>query len=971
MLELTDSDRRLDSLAFAHRHIGPNDSDLSAMVKSLGYGSVAELIAAAVPDEIRTRTPLNLPEAAAEHEVIAQLRELAGRNRVLTSMLGQGYYPTHVPAVIQRNVLENPAWYTAYTPYQPEISQGRLSLLLAFQTMVSDLTGLPIANASMLDEATAAAEAVSVMRRTSKAAPNAVLVVDDSVWQQTRAVLHTRAEPLGIEIISAGLVHAENPEAELSRVLHGRELFGAVVQYPAADGAVRPLAPICAAVAAAGAQITVATDLLALTLISPPGECGADIAIGSSQRFGVPMGFGGPHAGFLAVRSGLERALPGRIVGVSVDADGDPAYRLARQTREQHIRREKATSNICTAQALLAMMAALYAVYHGPDGLQRIAGQVHAHTADLAAGLAQLPGVQILTEHFFDTLRVAVPDRAAQIVNQAAAAGINIWLVSGDELQISCAETTTSADIEALITAFGVVIGMNSPRPPDQPQPSRWPAELHRKSRYLSHPIFNDYHTETAILRYLRQLSDWDYSLDRGMIPLGSCTMKLNATTELLPITWPEFSDLHPFAPMDQVQGSLALIEQLSHWLADITGYHSVSLQPNAGSQGELAGLLAIRAYHRSRGDKARDICLIPASAHGTNAASAVLAGLRVVVIKTTPQGDIDLADIREKITQYPNQLAAIMVTYPSTHGVFETTITEVCHLIHQAGAQVYIDGANMNALVGLAKFAEIGADVSHLNLHKTFCIPHGGGGPGVGPIGVRQHLAPFLPGRASGGADAAVGPVAAAPYGSAGILPISWAYLRLMGPTGLTRATEVAITSANYLAGQLKDSFPVLFTGPAGLVAHECIIDLRPLANETGITVDDVAKRLMDFGFHAPTMSFPVPGTLMIEPTESENKAELDRFCAAMIAIRAEIAQVAAGCWTAELSPLRGAQHTAKSLVGQWSKPYSREQAVYPAGVAPQRKYWPPVRRIDGAAGDRELVCSCPPVESYAPPAG
>ncbi len=968
-------------LKFADRHLGLHGRDLFRVLETLGYPDLEALLAAAVPAQIRSTRALDLPAAATEAQALVELRELASQNLVLSSMLGQGYYPTQVPSVITRNVMENPAWYTAYTPYQPEISQGRLELLLAFQTMISDLAGVPIANASMLDEATAVAEAVALMRRTSTAPAEAVLVVDQDLWQHTQAVLRTRTEPLRLCVVTAKITGASNPEAALDAALGNRPLFGAVLQYPGADGAVHPLRPTISAIARRGGLVTVAADLMALTLLTPPGEQGADVVVGSSQRFGVPMGFGGPHAGYLAVRAGLERALPGRIVGQSQSADGAPAYRLARQTREQHIRREKATSNICTAQALLAMVAALYAMYHGPRGLQGIARNINRATRDLAHRIQQLPGVTLLSTHYFDTLRCQTPGKAGAIVDRARTLGVNLWLVDPDHVQLSCAETTTDTDLDRVVQAFTEVLGR--PGSPESAAPTAspadwsgasWPSSLQRTSPYLQHPLFHDYQTETELVRYLRRLADRDYALDRGMIPLGSCTMKLNATTELLPISWPEFSDLHPFAPVEQTRGSVSLIEQLSAWLAEITGYHQVSLQPNAGSQGELAGLLAIRAYHRSHGQAQRNICLIPASAHGTNAASAVLAGLEVIVIGTTGSGDIDVEDVRRRIAEHREHLAAIMITYPSTHGVFETTVQEVCGLIHEAGGQVYLDGANMNALVGVSRFAELGADVSHLNLHKTFCIPHGGGGPGVGPIGVREHLAPFLPGHQIRPGENCmgtppVGPVAAASYGSAGILPISWAYLRLMGPEGLTRATATAIAAANYIATQLSPDFPVLFTGKSGLVAHECILDLREITASTAVTVDDVAKRLMDYGFHAPTMSFPVPGTLMIEPTESENLAELDRFCAAMKAIREEIADIAGGRWAVGDSPLRRAPHPAHCLVEEWSVPYSRAEAVYPKGVAPGRKYWPPVRRIDGAAGDRNLVCSCPPVADYLPP--
>jgi glycine dehydrogenase len=879
----------------------------------------------------------------------------------MTSMIGLGYYGTITPAVIQRNVLENPAWYTAYTPYQPEISQGRLEALLNFQTVVSDLTGLETAGASLLDEATAAAEAMTLMRRSSKAAADAVLVVDQHVFPQTLAVMQTRAHPLGLGVVVADLAAVTSPEA-LRAVAGDRDVFGVVVQYPGADGELRDWRALAEAAHEAGALVTAAADLLALTLATAPGEWGADVAVGTSQRFGVPMGLGGPHAGYMSVRAGLERSLPGRLVGVSVDTEGAPAYRLALQTREQHIRREKATSNICTAQVLLAVMASMYAVYHGPAGLAAIARRVHGHARALAGGLAAAGTVR--SETFFDTITVEVPGRADEIHSAAAQRGVNLWRVDADTLSVSVDETTDLRDLEAVWAAFGVA---GSPEvslaAPD------WPAALGRTSDYLTHPVFHSHHSETSMLRYLRRLADRDFALDRGMIPLGSCTMKLNATTEMVAVTWPEFSDLHPFAPAHQTEGIRELIADLSSWLCEITGYDAVSLQPNAGSQGEFAGLLAIHAYHTAMGQSERNICLIPASAHGTNAASAVMAGMKVVVVKTAPGGDIDMDDLRAKVDQYRDQLAAIMVTYPSTHGVFEDTITELCGLVHDAGGQVYVDGANLNALVGLAKPGKFGADVSHLNLHKTFCIPHGGGGPGVGPVAVRAHLAPHLPNHPlapEAGPETGVGPVSAAPYGSASILPISWAYVRLMGGAGLTRATQVAVLNANYIATRLREHYPVLYAGHDGIVAHECILDLRDLTKRSGVTVDDVAKRLIDYGFHAPTMSFPVAGTLMVEPTESEDRYEIDRFCDAMIAIRAEIAEVEAGEVAVTDSMLRNAPHTAKALAGKWEYPYDRSSAAFPVGVHAADKYWPPVTRIDGAFGDRHLVCSCPPPEAF-----
>ncbi|HEX8080949.1 MAG TPA: aminomethyl-transferring glycine dehydrogenase [Jatrophihabitans sp.] len=946
---------------FSARHIGVTEpADQATMLKALGYSSLDELLSAAIPQSIRTKLELALPPASSEAEVAAELRALAARNSPRASMIGLGYYDTITPPVIRRNVLESPAWYTAYTPYQPEISQGRLEALLNFQTMVEDLTGLPTAGASLLDEATAAAEAMALAHRTSAAAKKGaqVFLIDADVLPQTVDVVRTRANALGLRVLVADL--AEDVPAELA----DGSVFGMLLQYPGASGRVRDLRPLIEAAQQAGAVVAVAADLLALTLLTPPGELGADIAVGTSQRFGVPLGFGGPHAGYMSIRAGLERQLPGRMVGVSVDAEGRPAYRLALQTREQHIRREKATSNICTAQVLLAVIASMYAVYHGPTGLRAIAANVHARAGRLAAAL-RAGGVEVLTEAFFDTLTVRVPGRAAEVLADADAGGVNLRLIDDDHLGIACDEATTDEVLAAVLTAFGVTSELPAGAP------KALPAELRRESDYLSHPVFNSYHSETAMLRYLRRLADRDYALDRGMIPLGSCTMKLNGTTEMEPVTNPGFADIHPFAPHGQFDGYTALIEDLQNWLAEITGYDAVSLQPNAGAQGEFAGLLAIHSYHRSRGDEGRDICLIPASAHGTNAASAVLAGLKVVVVATSgAEGEVDLDDLKAKIAQHADRLAAIMVTYPSTHGVFEDHIGEVCELVHAAGGQVYVDGANLNAMVGLARPGKFGADVSHLNLHKTFCIPHGGGGPGVGPVAVREHLAPFLPNhplQPLAGPATGPGAISAAPWGSASILPITWAYLRLMGPDGLTAATATAILSANYIAARLNEHYPVLYTGVRGLVAHECILDLRQITKETGVTVDDVAKRLIDYGFHAPTMSFPVAGTLMVEPTESEDLGEIDRFIEAMIAIRAEIEQLRAGDWSAQDNPLRNAPHTARCLVGEWDHPYSREQAVYPAGVDPASKYWPPVRRIDGAYGDRNLMCSCPPVADYA----
>ncbi|MFK3979883.1 aminomethyl-transferring glycine dehydrogenase [Micromonospora sp. NPDC050397] len=933
---------------FADRHIGPDADGERRMLDAVGYDSIDELMNAAIPEVIRWHGTLDLPAPATEAEVIAELRALAARNTVAVSMIGLGYYGTHTPAVIRRNVLESPAWYTAYTPYQPEISQGRLEALLNFQTMVTDLTGLATANASMLDEGTAAAEAMTLARRASKS-KSPVYVVDADTLPQTISVIATRAEPLGIEVRVVDLDAGDLPA----------EFFGLHLQYPGASGLVRDHAGVVEAAHAVGALVTVAADLLGLTLLRPPGEIGADIAAGTTQRFGVPMGFGGPHAGYLAVRAGLERMLPGRLVGVSRDADGNPAYRLALQTREQHIRREKATSNICTAQVLLAVMASMYAVYHGPDGLRAIAARTHARAARLAAGL-RAGGVSTVGPAFFDTVTAVVPGRAAAVVADAAGRGVNLRLVDADRVSVACDETTTDAHLGAVWAAFGVAEFTGEVA-------EVLPAGLARTSGYLTHPVFHRHHSETAMLRYLRRLSDSDYALDRGMIPLGSCTMKLNATTEMEAVTWPEFANIHPYAPVEQTAGYRELVASLEGWLAEVTGYDAVSVQPNAGSQGELAGLLAIRGYHRERGEAHRDVCLIPSSAHGTNAASAVMAGMRVVVVACDDNGDVDLVDLDRKIEVHRDALAAIMVTYPSTHGVYETGIASLCAKVHDAGGQVYVDGANLNALVGFARPGKFGADVSHLNLHKTFCIPHGGGGPGVGPVAVRSHLAPFLPGDPLGGSVDGQPVISAARHGSAGILPIPWAYLRMMGAEGLTRATGTAVLAANYVAARLRAHYPVLYAGNKGLVAHECILDLRPLTKATGVSVDDVAKRLIDYGFHAPTMSFPVAGTLMVEPTESEDLAELDRFCAAMIAIREEIDLVGSGQWPAGNNPLVNAPHPASMVTGDdWAHPYPRSVAAFPAGVDRAAKYWPPVRRIDGAFGDRNLVCSCPSPEAF-----
>ena len=942
---------------FSDRHIGPSSEQIGTMLHELGYSNLDKFISDVLPDSIKLNEIFGatLPQPISEPDAINELRSLAEKNRIFTSLIGMGYYGTHTPPVILRNVLENPAWYTAYTPYQPEISQGRLEALFAFQTMISDLTGLPIANASMLDEATAAAEAMTLARRASKLPDDAIFLIDKGLHPQTRAVVETRAKPLGIEIDE---LDVRNSKFALGK----REVFAVLVQYPDTFGALPELIDLISEAKAKNTLVIMATDLLALTLIKSPGEWGADIAVGSAQRFGVPMGFGGPHAGFLSVREGLERSLPGRLVGQSIDSAGNPALRLALQTREQHIRRDKATSNICTAQVLLANIAALYAAWHGPDGLREIAINVH-NIARAFAGYLRRSGFQLYSETFFDTVSFRAENPKA-LVESAERAGINVRLLP-DGISVAFDETTKIETVERLIRAWGLA---------SQKGESFGGLNDLRKSSYLTHPIFNSYHSETAMLRYIRSLSDRDLALDRTMIPLGSCTMKLNATTEMEAVTWPEFANLHPFSPSGQSLGTRQLIRELSEWLIEITGYDAVSLQPNAGSQGEFAGLLAIRNYLDSRGEAHRDICLIPSSAHGTNAASAVMAGMKVVVIACDEQGNVSLEDLKAKISEYGDRLAALMVTYPSTHGVFESEISNICALIHDSGGQVYVDGANLNALVGLAKPGKFGADVSHLNLHKTFCIPHGGGGPGVGPVIARRHLAAHLPNHpldVTSGPLTGPGPVSAAPFGSALILPISWAYIRMMGSEGLKRATEVAILSANYISKKLEPYFPTLYKGESGFIAHECIIDIREITKNTGVTVDDIAKRLMDFGFHAPTMSFPVAGTLMIEPTESEDIAEIDRFIEAMRLIRAEIDEIAAGSISVEDSALRNAPHTMDVVIGEWNRSYSREKAAFPNGIehgmARRGKYWPTVGRIDGAYGDRNLVCSCEPIEALA----
>ncbi|WP_414651969.1 aminomethyl-transferring glycine dehydrogenase [Gordonia sp. UBA6683] len=961
-------------VSFADRHIGVTFEASAHMLRTLGIDPSAPLdpsadepietlMRQAVPASIFTgpSEESSIPAAASEAEALDELRALAGRNTVNRPMIGLGYYGTLTPSVIQRNVLENPSWYTAYTPYQPEISQGRLEALINFQTMVADLTGLSTANASMLDESTAVAEGMLLARRASKSKSN-VFVVDADALPQTKALLRTRADAVGIELVERDLAGGEQlPD----------ELFGVLVQYPGASGRVwDPSAVIDAAHLAKGIVVA-AADLLALTLLRSPGSLGADVGVGTTQRFGVPMGFGGPHAGYMAVRAGLERQLPGRLVGVSVDASGYPAYRLSLQTREQHIRREKATSNICTAQVLLAVMASMYAVYHGPDGLRAIAAEVAGKATVLRDWLVEA-GAEIVHDAFFDTITVRAPGAAEAVVTKAHAQGILLRLVDADTVGISVDETTTFTDLHRVAVlfggrqerVFGFMLGDDA-----------LPEGLQRDDEYLTHPVFHAHRSETAMMRYLKQLADRDYALDRGMIPLGSCTMKLNAATEMAAITWPEFAQLHPFAPAEDVEGSLAMIDQLEAWLAEVTGYDAVSLQPNAGSQGELAGLLAIRGYHLANGDAHRDVCLIPSSAHGTNAASAVLAGMKVVVVATDEFGNVDLDDLRAKVAQHSDALSALMITYPSTHGVYEQQVVDITSAVHDAGGQVYVDGANLNALLGYARFGDLGGDVSHLNLHKTFAIPHGGGGPGIGPVAAKAHLAPYLPGHPqaqksehAGGYVFDGGPVSGAPYGSAGVLPISWAYVRMMGAEGLRSATAAAVLSANYIAHRLRDHYPVLYTGKNDRVAHECILDLRPLREATGITVDDVAKRLIDYGFHAPTMSFPVAGTLMVEPTESEDIAEVDRFIEAMIQIKTEADAVAAGAWPADDNPLVNAPHTAASLIaGEWQHAYPREVAAYPVRALIAAKYWPPVRRIDQAYGDRNLVCACPPIEAFA----
>ena len=942
---------------FAGRHVGPGDADIAEMLAFLGLRSLDDLVDRAVPPAIRSTMP-DMPALGTESAVLDRVRALAARNRVFRSFIGMGFHDCITPPVILRNVLENPAWYTAYTPYQAEISQGRLEALLNFQQMVIDLTGMEIANASLLDEATAAAEAMTLMKRVGRRESDTVFVAA-GCHPQTVAVVRTRAEPLGIE------VRVGDPAVDLDPAA----VFGVLLQYPATDGTVADFEALAARCHAAGALVAVAADPLALVMLKPPGAWGADVVVGSAQRFGVPMGFGGPHAAFFATREAFKRSTPGRIIGVSVDAHGNPALRMALQTREQHIRREKATSNICTAQVLLANMAAFYAVYHGPEGLARIARRVHRLTAVLAAGLGRL-GIDVENASYFDTLSVAVPDAEA-VHGRGRAAGMNLRPMGGDRVGISLDETTGRDDVAAL---WRVVAGVEdlpfTVEDMDGEAADGIPEGLRRTTAILAHPVFRRHRSETGMLRYLRLLADRDIALDRAMIPLGSCTMKLNATTEMIPVTWPAFARMHPFAPRDQAEGYLALIADLERRLADLTGFAAVSLQPNAGSQGEFAGLLAIRAYHASRGEGHRDVCLIPESAHGTNPASAAMANFRVVVVDCDAAGNIDLSDLETKARAHADRLGALMVTYPSTHGVFETAIVEICEIVHAHGGQVYMDGANLNALLEVSRPGDFGADVAHMNLHKTFCIPHGGGGPGVGPIGVAPHLAPFLPNHPlvpEAGPETGIGPVTAAPWGSASILPVSWIYIALMGREGLTRATAVAILNANYVARRLEDHYDVLYHGPGGLVAHECIIDTRPLKEAAEVTVDDIAKRLIDYGFHSPTMSWPVPGTLMVEPTESETKEELDRFCDAMIAIKAEADRVAAGDWPRDDNPLSNAPHTAAAIAADdWTHPYTRAEAAYPVGSLVAAKYWSPVGRVDNAHGDRHLVCTCPPLDDY-----
>jgi glycine dehydrogenase len=948
--------------AFLERHIGPNDAEIARMLRAVGYDSLEALTDAIVPGSIKSAAPLALPAPISEVEAIARIRAIADRNQVFRSFIGQGYYGTHTPNVILRNILENPAWYTAYTPYQAEISQGRMEALINFQTMCADLTGMEIANASLLDEATAAAEAMTLAKRSAKSKSNTFLVAGDT-HPQTLELLQTRADPIGIAVEVV-----RSTEAFHAALAKG-DYFGVLVQYPASSGWIEDWARDADAIHGHGALFVMATDLLALTLLKPPGEMGADIVIGNSQRFGVPFGFGGPHAAFMACRDAYKRSMPGRLIGVSIDAEGNPAYRLTLQTREQHIRREKATSNICTAQVLLAVMASMYAVYHGPEGLKRIAERTHRLTAILAAGLREL-GHRIVHATAFDTLCIDAGERKDAILSRAKALRANLRVRGNGSICLSLDETSTRDDLALLWRVFAADDNAALPSVDalDAVTPSLIPDALRRISPFLTHPVFNTHHSEHELLRYMRALADKDLAMDRTMIPLGSCTMKLNATAEMIPVTWPEFANIHPLAPADQAVGYKQLIDELEAMLVECTGYDAVSLQPNSGAQGEYAGLLAIRAWHRSRGEGHRDICLIPDSAHGTNPASAQMCGMTVVVTKTDGNGNVDVEDIRRNAEKYGDRLAAIMMTYPSTHGVFEEEVVEICEIVHKHGGQVYTDGANMNALVGVAKPGKWGSDVSHLNLHKTFCIPHGGGGPGVGPCAVKSHLAPFLP-RTLGG-EGSVGMVSAASFGSASILPISWMYITLMGAAGLRKATQVALLNANYIATRLAPHYKTLYTGRNGLVAHECILDLRPLKDSTGISAEDVAKRLIDFGFHAPTLSFPVAGTLMVEPTESESLHELDRFIDAMIEIRAEIRAIEEGRLDREDNPLKNAPHTATMVAGSdWTHAYPRELAAFPLPVLRQQKYWPPVARVDNVYGDKNVMCACIPIEAYAEP--
>ncbi len=959
---LVDLEMRED---FVRRHLGPGATQISQMLDLLGMESLDDLVEKAVPKAIVSDRSLGLEAPMSERDTLSYLRRMSDRNRVFVSMIGMGYYGTVTPGVILRNVLENPGWYTAYTPYQAEVSQGRLEVLLNFQQMVVDLTGLEIANASLLDEATAAAEAMAMSKRVNKKSKSNTFFVSSECHPQTIAVVQTRARPLGFEIVVG------DPDSDLK----DSDAFGVLLQYPGTGGNIEDIGKVIELAHRQNALVTVATDLLSLVMLKPPGELGADIAVGSAQRFGVPMGYGGPHAAFFATREAFKRQTPGRIIGVSIDSNGRPALRMALQTREQHIRREKATSNICTAQVLLAVIAALYAVYHGADGLKRIAGRVHRMTQILVEGLRRL-GYRVVNDAYFDTVTVRVPGLAAKIAARARESRINLRFIDADHLGISFDETTRRTNLEALWRVFSTKSdALLDIEEIDGAVKECIPKSIKRESKFLTHPVFELYHGETEMLRYLRWLQTKDIALDRSMIPLGSCTMKLNATTEMIPVTWRQFSAMHPFAPLDQTQGYQQLFEELEEMLCEVTGFDAVSLQPNAGSQGEYAGLLAIRKYHERNGDPHRDVCLIPSSAHGTNPASAIMAGLRVVVVACDHDGNVDVDDLKKKSEEQKDNLAALMVTYPSTHGVFEEAIMDICNIVHDNGGQVYVDGANLNALLGIARLGEIGADVSHMNLHKTFCIPHGGGGPGMGPIGVRKHLAPYLPDHPlvegvnpNADPEGTIGPISAAPWGSASILPISWAYIAMMGASGLKKATQVAILSANYIAKRLSDHYPIVYTGKNGMVAHECIIDLAPVKESCGITVDDVAKRLVDYGIHAPTMSWPVHDSMMIEPTESEAKRELDRFCDAMIAIRREIAAVESGESDSENNPLKNAPHVHQLLVAEkWDRPYSKEQAFFPLSGVREDKYWPPVGRIDNVYGDKNLACTCPPMEAYS----